>query len=73
MKTFYTNSLTKVYNSDFRDVELPDGLLITDPPYNVAIKTVVGRGKVKHREFAQASGEMSRPHYHDKDRLVAVI
>ncbi len=30
-----------------------------DPPYNVAITGVVGRGKIKHREFAEASGEMS--------------
>jgi DNA modification methylase len=31
-----------------------------DPPYNVRIKGVVGRGRVKHGEFAMASGEMSR-------------
>ena len=30
-----------------------------DPPYNVRIKGVVGRGRVKHDEFAMASGEMS--------------
>jgi DNA modification methylase len=30
-----------------------------DPPYNVKIAGVVGRGRVKHREFAMASGEMS--------------
>jgi DNA modification methylase len=31
-----------------------------DPPYNVRIKGVVGRGKIKHDEFAMASGEMLR-------------
>ena len=31
----------------------------TDPPYNVRIKSVQGRGKIKHRDFAHASGEMS--------------
>ena len=31
----------------------------TDPPYNVAIRGIVGRGSVKHREFAMASGELS--------------
>jgi DNA modification methylase len=31
-----------------------------DPPYNVAIKNIVGRGSIKHGEFAMASGEMSR-------------
>ena len=31
-----------------------------DPPYNVSIKGVVGRGRRKHGEFAMASGEMSR-------------
>ena len=31
-----------------------------DPPYNVRIKSIVGRGRAKHGEFAMASGEMSR-------------
>ena len=31
-----------------------------DPPYNVAIGNVVGRGAVKHGDFVMASGEMSR-------------
>src|SRR5258708_1000195 len=30
-----------------------------DPPYNVAVRTIVGRGKAKHPEFPMASGEMS--------------
>ena len=30
-----------------------------DPPYNVRIRSVVGRGRIKHPEFAMASGEMS--------------
>lgn len=35
-------------------------LVFTDPPYNVAIDgNVCGLGKVHHREFAMASGEMS--------------
>ncbi len=35
-------------------------MVFTDPPYNVAIAgNVSGLGKVKHREFAMASGEMS--------------
>lgn len=44
--------------------ELMDGekadMVFTDPPYNVPIDGhVTGLGKTKHREFAQASGEMS--------------
>jgi DNA modification methylase len=31
-----------------------------DPPYNVRIRSIVGRGSVKHDEFAMASGELSR-------------
>jgi DNA modification methylase len=31
-----------------------------DPPYNLPIKSIVGRGRTKHAEFAMASGEMSR-------------
>ena len=34
-------------------------LVFTDPPYNVKIRKVVGKGKVKHQEFAMASGEMT--------------
>lgn len=31
----------------------------TDPPYNVSIPKTLGRGRVKHRNFAMAAGEMS--------------
>jgi DNA modification methylase len=34
-------------------------LVLTDPPYNVRIRNVVGRGRARHREFAQASGEFA--------------
>ena len=34
-----------------------------DPPYNVRIGGVVGRGRTKHCEFAMASGEMSSADY----------
>ena len=36
-------------------------MVFTDPPYNVPIKgNVGGLGKIKHEEFAMASGEMTR-------------
>ncbi len=36
------------------------GIAVTDPPYNVKVDGHVGgKGKIKHREFAMASGEMS--------------
>ena len=31
-----------------------------DPPYNVRVCDIVGRGRVKHSEFAMASGELAR-------------
>jgi len=35
-------------------------MLVTDPPFNVPINGhAMGRGKVRHREFKMASGEMS--------------
>lgn len=41
-------------------------MVITDPPYNVPINGhVCGLGKVKHEEFAMASGEMSRAEFED--------
>ncbi len=36
-----------------------------DVPYNVRVRSVGGRGRTKHPEFAFASGEMSRPEYLD--------
>jgi DNA modification methylase len=39
-------------------------MAISDPPYNVPIAGHVGGlGKVKHKEFAMASGEMSSPQF----------
>ncbi len=35
----------------------------TDPPYNVRVADVVGRGQIKHSEFSMASGEMSVAEY----------
>lgn len=38
--------------------------IFTDPPYNVAIDGhVCGGGKIKHREFAMASGEMTEQEF----------
>lgn len=38
--------------------------VFADPPYNVKVQGHVGgRGKIKHREFAMASGELSEPEF----------
>ena len=34
-------------------------MVLTDPPYNLAVKNICGNGKIQHKEFAMASGEMS--------------
>jgi DNA modification methylase len=34
-------------------------MVFADPPYNLRIGAIVGRGKIKHREFVSGSGEMS--------------
>jgi DNA modification methylase len=34
-------------------------MCISDPPFNLEIPALVGRGRTKHRNFAMASGEMS--------------
>jgi DNA modification methylase len=34
-------------------------MVFADPPYNVRIRDVVGRGKISHNEFEMASGEMT--------------
>ena len=38
-------------------------MVFLDPPHNLRIGGVVGRGKTKHSEFAMASGEMSSADY----------
>jgi len=38
-------------------------MVVTDPPYNVRIGSVVGRGKTRQREFVKASGELSGAEY----------
>lgn len=57
---------------DARDAETVAALMqgeraqmaFTDPPYNVAIEgNVSGLGKVRHRDFAMAAGEMSRSEF----------
>lgn len=34
-------------------------MVFADPPYNVQIASVQGRGRTRHREFVQGSGELS--------------
>ena len=36
-----------------------------DPPYNIRVRGIVGRGRVRHQEFAMASGELSRGEFVD--------
>lgn len=50
--------MDRLMGSDLAD------LVFTDPPYNVAIDgNVCGLGSIKHREFAFASGEMSKAQF----------
>jgi ParB-like chromosome segregation protein Spo0J len=35
-------------------------MVFTDPPFNLRISSIQGRGRIRHREFVEASGEMSR-------------
>jgi len=47
--------------ADFRKLMGRDhaAMVFSDPSYNVRIADVQGRGKIRHREFVAASGEMS--------------
>jgi DNA modification methylase len=38
-------------------------MVFTDPPYNVKINDIVNLGKIKHEEFAMASGEMNKSRF----------
>jgi DNA modification methylase len=37
--------------------------VVSDPPYNVRVRDIGGRGRSKHKEFAFASGEMSETEF----------
>jgi DNA modification methylase len=53
--------------ADYDKLIGPDraAMVFTDPPYNVHILKVVGRGRTKHRNFAMAAGEMSSEKFTD--------
>jgi DNA modification methylase len=38
-------------------------MVFTDPPYNLFAKQIQGRGRIKHRPFAEAAGELSPDAY----------
>lgn len=60
---FCGNSLKKESFSALMQGELAE-MVFTDPPYNVPIQGhVSGKGAIKHREFAFASGEMSETEF----------
>lgn len=40
-------------------------MTLSDPPYNLAIKRIIGRGKIRHREFVMGSDESSPGQYRD--------
>lgn len=58
-RIFCGNALKESSYETLMENEKAD-LVFTDPPYNVPIAGhVCGKGSIKHREFAMASGEMS--------------
>lgn len=46
-----SDNVQKLMNSDIAD------MVFTDPPYNVQVSRISGRGPTKHDEFSMASGE----------------
>jgi hypothetical protein len=49
-------------------------LVITDPPYNVVIDGhATGLGKIHHREFGMASGEMNSAEFTDFLRKAMLV
>jgi DNA modification methylase len=48
-------------------------MVITDPPFNLPIRRVQGRGRIKHADFAQGAGEMSRTEYIDFLRIALAL
>jgi hypothetical protein len=38
-------------------------MVFIDPPYNLRVSSIQGRGKIRHREFVAAPGDMSREEF----------
>jgi DNA modification methylase len=38
-------------------------MVFTDPPFNLAVRDISGLGRIKHREFVMASGELSEAEF----------
>jgi DNA modification methylase len=38
-------------------------MIFTDPPWNLAVKDISGLGRIQHREFVMASGELSQAEF----------
>lgn len=38
-------------------------VVFCDPPFNIRVSSIGGKGAIQHPEFAMASGEMSRPEF----------
>lgn len=43
----------------------PAQMAVLDPPFNLAIKRIIGRGKIRHREFVMGSDESSPGQYRE--------
>ena len=56
---------TSLEDGPYRNVLRGDlaELVLTDPPYNDKVSSISGNGRTQHREFLQASGEMSDPEF----------
>ena len=52
-----SDDVQKLMNSDIAD------MVFTDPPYNVQVSRISGKGSTKHDEFSMASGEMSEAEF----------
>jgi DNA modification methylase len=60
----YCGDATSEATFDMLMNEQTADVVFVDPPYNVRIDGhVSGKGKVRHREFAQASGELNRDEF----------
>ena len=65
---YYEHPNGKLYLGDC--IELMKGfpgesidLVFADPPYNVPVALIQGRGKIRHRDFLEGSGELSPQQY----------
>ena len=52
--------INKIYNDDFRNYEIPNGIIITDPPYNQKFKYNLYKDNLSNEEYIELLSNLNK-------------